>query len=117
MTAYRDQYASLFNEGRNVVMIGITQDDAESLHGWLAEMQSPFVFASDGANGAQTYAAYGGNLRDEDGTPNIDARTVVVVDPEGRVSGVIPQFNQVDPAAYEELAALIDAVTPEPDDG
>ena len=28
----------------------------------------------------------------------------------------MPQFNQVDPQAYEELAAYIDEVTPEPED-
>ena len=28
---------------------------------------------------------------------------------------VIPQFNQVDPAAYTELAEAIDRVTPEPE--
>jgi hypothetical protein len=39
-----------------------------------------------------------------------------VVGPDGRIAGVIPQFNQVDPQAYEELGAMIDAVTPPPDD-
>jgi peroxiredoxin len=116
MTAYRDQYASLFNDGRNVVVLGITQDPAESLHDWLKETDFPFVFASDGVNDAGTYARYGGPLRDEDGNANIDMRTVVVVDPEGNVAAVIPAFNQVDPTAYEELAAIVDRVTPEPEE-
>lgn len=116
MTAYRDQYASLFNNGRNVVVLGITQDPAEDLHDWLKETDFPFVFASDGENDAGTYAAYGGPLRDEEGNVNIDMRTVVVVDPEGRVAAVIPEFRQVDPTAYEELAAIIDRVTPEAED-
>ena len=42
---------------------------------------------------------------------------MIVVGPDGRVAGVIPRFNQVDPAAYGELAAVIDEVTPEPDAG
>lgn len=116
MTAYRDQYASLFNDGRNVVVLGITQDPAEDLHEWLAESDFPFVFASDGANDAATYVAYGGSLRDEDGTFNIDRRTVVVVGPDGTVAAVIPEFRQVDPTAYEELAAVIDRVTPAAED-
>ncbi len=116
MTAYRDQYASLFNNGRNVVVLGITQDPAEDLHDWLAETDFPFVFASDGVNDAGTYALYGGPLRNEDGTTNIDMRTVVVVGPDGNVAAVIPEFRQVDPTAYEELAAIIDRVTPEPED-
>jgi hypothetical protein len=46
----------------------------------------------------------------------VGSRAVIVVDPEGRIASVIPQFNQVDPAAYEELDAAIDRVTPEPED-
>lgn len=115
MTAYRDQYASLFNNGQNVVVLGITQDPAEELHAWLHETDFPFIFASDGVNDAGTYARYGGPLRDEDGNPNIDMRTVVVVDPDGNVAGVIPEFRQVDPTAYEELGEIVDRVTPEPE--
>ena len=47
----------------------------------------------------------------------VDSRAVIVIGPDGRVAKVIPQFNQVDPAAYEELAAVIDEVTPEPEEG
>jgi hypothetical protein len=43
----------------------------------------------------------------------VGARTVVVVGPDGRIAHVIPRFNQVDPAAYEELKAAIDGVVPE----
>ena len=45
----------------------------------------------------------------------VDSRAVIVIGPDGRIAGVIPRFNQVDPTAYEELAAIIDDVTPEPD--
>ena len=41
---------------------------------------------------------------------------MIVVGPDGRIAGVIPSFNQVDPAAYDELAGIIDEVTPEPVD-
>ena len=114
MEAYRDQYASLFNEGRNVVVLGISNDPVEELASWLKDADFPFVFASDGANDGATYAAYGGGLRDNN---MVDSRSVIVVGPDGRIAGVIPQFNQVDPAAYDELAALVDAVTPEPAEG
>jgi hypothetical protein len=46
----------------------------------------------------------------------VDSRAVIVVGPDRRIAGVIPQFNQVDPAAYEELAEFIDRVTPELED-
>jgi peroxiredoxin Q/BCP len=108
MEAYRDQYASLFRDGQDVVLLGISNDDAPSLAGWLAEGDFLFVFGSDPEHRA--YRAFGGNPR-ADG--RVDSRAVIVIDPEGRIAEVIPAFNQVDPAAYEQLAAAIDRVTPE----
>ncbi|WP_419166054.1 peroxiredoxin family protein [Candidatus Palauibacter sp.] len=113
MRAYRDQYASLFNEGRNVVLVGISNDPVDELASWLKDEDFPFLFGSDGDNDGGTYAAFGGGLRDNN---MVDSRAVIVVGPDGRVAGVIPAFNQVDPAAYEELASIIDEVTPEPAD-
>jgi peroxiredoxin len=110
MTAYRDQYASLFNDGQNVVVLGISNDSQADLGSWLKDADFPFVFASDAANNGATYTQFGGGLR-----PNnmVDSRAVIVVGPDGRVAGVIPQFNQADPVAYEQLGAMVDAVTPE----
>ena len=110
MRAYRDQYASVFNEGRNVVLVGISNDPVDELASWLKDEDFPFLFASDADNDGGTYAAFGGGLRDNN---MVDSRAVIVVGPDGRVAGVIPSFNQVDPAAYEELASIIDEVTPE----
>ena len=109
MRAYRDQYASVFNEGRNVVLIGISNDSPEELGSWLKDDDFPFLFASDAENDGATYSAFGGGLRDNN---MVDSRAVIVVGPDGAIAGVIPQFNQVDPVAYEELAAIIDEVTP-----
>lgn len=111
MEAYRDQYASLFNEGRNVVLIGISNDPVDELASWLKDADFPFLFASDAGNNGGTYADFGGGLRDNN---MVDSRSVIVVGPDGRIAGVIPQFRQVDPTAYEELAAIIDEVTPDP---
>ena len=112
MTAYRDQYASLFNEGQNVVLIGISNDPVEGLASWLKDADFPFLFASDVDNDGATYAAFGGGLR-----PNnmIDSRAVIVIGPGGRIAATIEAFNQNDPMAYEALAEVIDRVTPEPD--
>jgi len=108
MQAYRDQYASLFHGGQNVVLMGISNDSPETLRSWAKDAHFPFLFASD--TDGETYAAYGGNLR----ANNLaESRSVIVIDPEGRISHVITAFNQVDPAAYEELAAAIDRVTPD----
>ena len=112
MRAYRDQYASLFNAGQNVVVLGISNDSQEELGSWLKDEDFPFVFGSDAENDGATYTAFGGGLRDNN---MVDSRSVIVVGPDGRIAGVIPQFRQVDPQAYEELAEIIDRVTPEPE--
>ena len=113
MTAYRDQYASLFNEGQNVVVMGISNDSAEDLGSWLHDADFPFLFASDAGNNGSTYADFGGGLRDNN---MVDSRAVIVVGPDGRIAGVIESFDQNDPTAYEELGAIVDRVTPEADD-
>ena len=114
MRAYRDQYASLFNAGQNVVFMGISNDSAEELGSWLHDEDFPFVFASDAGNNGATYTAFGGGLRDNN---SVDSRAVIVVGPDGRIAGTIEAFNQNDPMAYEELAEIVDRVTPEPDEG
>jgi peroxiredoxin Q/BCP len=111
MQAYRDQYASLFRDGRDVVLIGISSDSAEELASWARDEDFQFLFGSDAESAG--YAAFGGDPRDNG---MVGSRAVIVVDPEGRISAVIPQFNQVDPVAYDELRAAIDRVTPEPED-
>ena len=96
-----------------MVLIGISNDSPEELHSWAKDEDYPFLFASDGANDGATYAAFGGGLR---GNNSVDSRSVIVVGPDGKIAGVIPQFRQVDPAAYDELKEMIDAVTPEPEE-
>ncbi|HSG48329.1 MAG TPA: redoxin domain-containing protein [Longimicrobiales bacterium] len=110
MEAYRDQYASLFNDGRDVVLVAISGDSLEELQSWAADSDFQFLFGSD--PGSSIYSAFGGDPRDNG---MVGSRAVIVVGPDGRIAHVIPQFNQVDPAAYEELARAIDRVTPEPE--
>lgn len=112
MRAYRDQYASLFNEGRNVVVLGISNDPVDELASWLKDEDFPFVFASDADNQGRTYTAFGGGLRDNN---SVDSRAVIVVGPDGRIAATIESFNQNDPMAYEQLAEIVDRVTPEPE--
>lgn len=96
-----------------MALIGISNDSQEELGAWLKDADFPFLFASDADNDGATYTAFGGGLRANN---MVDSRAVIVVGPDGRIAGVIPQFRQTDPTAYEELGAIIDRVTPEPDD-
>lgn len=116
MEAYRDQYASIFNDGEGVTLIGISTDGPEVLHEWAEEAEFPFLFASD--PGAQAGRLYGAFRRLDDGR-YIDNRTVFVIDPDGVIRYVASPFREIDPTAYQELEAAIDAVregrTPDPD--
>ncbi|MDT8368581.1 MAG: redoxin domain-containing protein [Longimicrobiales bacterium] len=103
MRAYRDQYASLFDNGQDVVLIGISNDSPEELASWARDEDFPVLFGSDPDGSG--YAAFGGDPRD-DGM--VGSRAVIVVDPEGKVVHVMPTFNQIDPAAYAELREAIE---------
>ena len=59
MHAYRDQYASLFHGGRDIVLIGISTDSPEALQSWAQDDEFPFLFASDPGSGVgQHYGAF-----------------------------------------------------------
>lgn len=94
------------------MVIPISNDPIEDLQSWAYDADFPFVFGSD-ADGS-VYSSFGGDPRDNG---MVGSRAVIVVDPQGAISKVIPSFQQVDPQAYEELAAAVDAVTPDPESG
>ena len=108
MNAYRDQYAQVFNNGENVVLIGISTDPAEELASWAHDESYPFLFGSD--EGAKVGKLYGAYIERDSGP--LDNRTAYVIDPEGKITYVAAPFRQVDPTAYEELGEAIDAATP-----
>ena len=108
MEAYRDQYATLFRGGLGVTVIGISADPIEELQSWAQDAYFPQLFASDPAG--DSFRAFGVGVRDSGVTGH---RMVAVVDPEGRVSFVASPFREIDPTAYEELAAAVAAVAPD----
>ncbi len=112
MQAYRDQYASLFRDGQDVILIGISNDTPEALASWAKDDDFQFLFGSD-ADGAG-YSAFGGDPRDGG---MVGSRAVIVIGPDGKIAHVMETFNQVDPGAYTELKEAIDRVTPDPDAG
>ena len=111
MQAYRDQYARLFNNGQDVHLIGMSSDSAEELSSWANDDDFQFLFGSDPESAG--YAAFGGNPRDNG---MVGSRAVIVIAPDGTIAHVMPTFNQVDPSAYEELAEVIDRLSPDPAD-
>jgi peroxiredoxin len=95
MEAYRDQYATLFNNGKKVVVIGISTDADTTQANWARESSFPNLFASDPD---QTVAKLYGSA---DG--KFDTRNVFVVGPDGKISSRIMKFNVLSGDAYTEL--------------
>ena len=47
MEAYRDQYATLFNNGQKVVVLAVSVDPDTALVSWARDESFPMLFASD----------------------------------------------------------------------
>jgi len=106
MNAYRDQYAQLFKDGRNVVLIAISADADTALASWARDAEFPFLFASD--TGTAVGKAYGAMSR----FPGITNRNLFVVGPDGRIAYRATPFREIDPTAYTELGAAINKLMP-----
>ena len=106
MEAYRDQYATLFNNGRNVVVIAISVDSDTALANWARESDFPMVFASDpGGRVGIMYDAFVPKS-------NVDNRSLFVVGPDGRIAHRMLPFSALSPKAYAELEEVIDRLAP-----
>ena len=106
MDAYRDQYAQLFKDGKNVVVLAISVDTLSLLAEWAAERQYPFRLLSDpGGVVGKLYGAFEQEYR-------MDNRTLYVIAPGGKISYVAAPFREVDPKAYTDLAAAVAAASP-----
>ena len=101
MKAYRDQYETLFNGGKDVVVLPISTDSASVLASWAVDEKFPFLMLSDvdGAAG-RSYAT----LRP---TGNAESRVLFVIGPDGRIRHVMRPFREVDATSYTELAEAV----------
>jgi peroxiredoxin len=109
MHAYRDQYAQLFRNGREIVLIGISTDSPEALFEWARDDEFPFLFASDAD--ASIGKLYGAWQNSRSGAA-VDNRSLFIVNPEGVIDYVAAPFREIDPTAYEELGEAIARIAP-----
>lgn len=108
MHAYRDQYAQLFKDGQNVVLIAISADPVDTLAAWAHDDQFQFLFASDAD--LTVGKAYGA-LAPRYGVTN---RNLFVVGPDGKIAYRAIPFREIDPTAYTELGGALQKLTTPP---
>ncbi len=107
MHAYRDQYAQLFNDGQDVILIAISADPVEELAAWARDDQFQFLMASDAdTRVGKMYGALAGRA----GMTN---RNLFVVGPDGKIAYRAVPFREIDPTAYTELGEALAQLVPE----
>ena len=101
MEAYRDQYAKLFNNGKNVVVIAISADPDTALASWAHDEEFPMLFASDsgGAIGRK-YGVFNQKI-------GLDTRVLYVIAPDGKVTYRAMPFRELVASAYTELGEAV----------
>jgi peroxiredoxin len=106
MDAYRDQYAKLFNDGKDVKVFGISIDADTALASWAKDANYPVTFLSD--PGAEVGKLYGIATKYKETV--LDSRALFVIDRKGKITHVMSPFRETDPTAYTELEAAVDVV-------
>lgn len=101
MTTYRDQWATLFNGGKGITVIGISMDADTTTAAWAKEANLPMMFASDMKGDAgKLYGAY------VEGRP-VENRLLYVVGPDGRIAYTAKPFNPMVEDAYTDLGSAV----------
>ena len=103
MEAYRDQYATIFNGGKGVAVIGISTDDDTVQYNWARDSRFPVYFASDPA--AKVVKLYDVKYP----LVNMARRVVFVIDAGGKITHVMNPFKEQVADAYTELGGAVTA--------
>lgn len=100
---FRDEYTKIFGPGagKDVVVLPISIDSLESHAGWVKDDKFPFALVSD--RDQSVAKLYGSTMP---GRP-YDARTVFVIDRDGKVAYRNPKFGALVEQAYTDLAAEV----------
>ncbi|MES2124856.1 MAG: peroxiredoxin [Gemmatimonadota bacterium] len=101
MKAYRDQYADLFNGGKDVTLLAISTDSAAALASWAVDEKFPFTFVSDAGKSAGP--AYGTLPEGR----SYESRVAFVIGKDGRIAKIFRPFREVDATAYTELGEAV----------
>ena len=97
MEAYRDQYATIFNSGKGVAVIGISTDDDTVQFNWARDSHFPVYFASDpDAKVGKLYDVMYPLVKYE-------KRVVFIIGPDGKITHVMNPFKEMVADSYKEL--------------
>ena len=99
MEAYRDQYATLFNSGKKVVVLGVSVDPDTMLANWARESSFPVLFGSDPSQ--KVGKLYGSTRGD------LDTRNLFVIGPDGRIAFKQVPVNVLSQQEYADLAKAV----------
>ncbi len=106
MEAYRDQYATLFNNGRGVVVLGISVDPDTALINWFREIETPImVMADTDGKVSRLYQAL-------NETSKMNSRHLYVIDKTGKVTYKALPFRVTVQEAFDVLGAEVDKLSP-----
>jgi peroxiredoxin len=110
MEAYRDQYAKLFNNGKNVTVIGISTDDDTTQASWAREKNFPVLFASDPDQAVgKKY-----NVNDLNPLTSFERRVVFVVGPDGKIAHIMRPFRVLVDDDYVQLGEAVSKAAGKP---
>lgn len=106
MEAYRDQYATIFNNGKGVAVIGISTDADTVQADWARDSHFPVFFASDpdGAVGKLYDVMYPGGVVN---ATKFEKRVVFVIDSTGKITHVMNPFKELVAGSYAELGDAV----------
>ena len=101
MEAYRDQYATIFKNGKGVAVIGNSADADTVQSDWARDSHFPVYFASDPDLKV-------GKLYDvKYPLVNFEKRVVFVIGPDGRIAHVMYPFKELVGDSYKELGDAV----------
>jgi thioredoxin-dependent peroxiredoxin len=105
LQTYRDQYATMFNGGKDVVLLAISTDSPADLHAWAKEAKFPFLLGSDADGAVGTlFGAYMPQNK-------VDNRILAVVAPDGTIRHEARPFRAMGQDDYTALDAAVDRIT------
>ena len=105
MEAYRDQYATIFRNGKDVSLIAVSTDADTAQASWAREGHYPLYFASDPDRTAG--AKYDVNSLQM----NYEKRVVFVIGPDGKVAHIMRPFRELVGDSYTELGDAVAKAT------